>query len=131
LELLVRKAKGRKQRIVPITSALRLEITPLLPLRRPSDFLFITGSGTALMYRNALRDFQDLCNRLSITRPKTAWHTLRHTFATNYIAAGGNVVHLRRILGHSTLQMTMRYVHLQTKDLADSHSKLSSLVLYK
>ena len=54
----------------------------------------------------------------------------RHTFATNYIAAGGNVVHLQRILGHATLQMTMRYVHLQTKDLAEQHARLSSLALY-
>jgi site-specific recombinase XerD len=123
LELIIRKAKGRKPRIVPITETLRREISPLMTVRKPDEFLFQTQNGTALRYRNALRDFKYLCKRLHITRPKTAWHTLRHTFATNYISMGGNVVHLQRILGHSKLEMTMRYVHLQTKDLA----RISSL----
>jgi integrase/recombinase XerD len=130
LEILVRKAKFRKERIVPITVALRQELEPLVAARKPEDPLLITSTGTALIYRNAARDLVNLCKRLNITRPKTAWHTLRYTFATNYIAAGGNVVHLQRILGHATLQMTMRYVHLQTKDLAEPHARLSSLSLY-
>jgi integrase len=78
LGILVRKAKGRKQTIVPITAALRQEIEPLAAIRKPHEPLLIASTGTALLYRNAARDLANLCKRLNITRPKTAWHTLRH-----------------------------------------------------
>ena len=39
-------------------------------------------------------------------------HALRHTFATNYIRAGGGVRQLQVILGHQRIETTMVYVHL-------------------
>jgi integrase len=72
LEILVRKTKGRKERIVPITAALRDEIAPSAAIRKPHEPLLITRTGMALMYRNAARDLADLCKRLRITRPRTA-----------------------------------------------------------
>jgi integrase len=39
-------------------------------------------------------------------------HVGRHTFATNYLIAGGKVERLMRILGHSELETTMVYVHM-------------------
>ena len=55
------------------------------------------------------------------------FHTMRHSFAVNYIRAGGDVFRLQRILGHTTLEMTRRYVNLQTEDLQAVHDKLSLL----
>ena len=39
-------------------------------------------------------------------------HVLRHTFASHFIMNGGNILVLQKILGHSSLTMTMRYAHL-------------------
>lgn len=39
-------------------------------------------------------------------------HILRHTFASHFIMNGGNIVALQKILGHSSLNITMRYSHL-------------------
>lgn len=39
-------------------------------------------------------------------------HVLRHTFASQFVMDGGNIVVLQRILGHSSLNVTMRYAHL-------------------
>jgi site-specific recombinase XerD len=41
-----------------------------------------------------------------------SFHTARHTFAYNYISAGGNVVTLQQLLGHSNIQTTMVYTHV-------------------
>ena len=38
-------------------------------------------------------------------------HDLRHTFATRLIQGDANPFTVQRILGHSTITMTMRYVH--------------------
>jgi integrase len=44
--------------------------------------------------------------------PKKPWHALRHTFASHFMMAGGNILTLKELLGHSTVQMTMIYAHL-------------------
>ena len=40
------------------------------------------------------------------------WHTLRHTGASRRLLAGVDIVTVSKILGHSTIQTTMRYLHL-------------------
>lgn len=40
------------------------------------------------------------------------WHALRHTFASHYIMAGGNVLALQKILGHADIKHTLIYAHL-------------------
>ena len=41
-----------------------------------------------------------------------SFHVSRHTFATNYLLSGGNVVNLQKLLGHSKIEQTMIYVHI-------------------
>ena len=49
------------------------------------------------------------------------FHTLRHSFATEYIKSGGDIWELRSILGHSSINTTMVYLHM-----AEDFSKVSS-----
>jgi integrase/recombinase XerD len=54
-------------------------------------------------------------------------HSFRHTYATNYLINGGNVAVLQKILGHSKIDTTMRYVHITNKDL---HRDINRLTQY-
>lgn len=60
-----------------------------------------------------------------IPRMNSSGHRLRHTFAANFVRAGGNVFALQRLLGHSKLDMTCRYVMLAEDDLREAHRKSS------
>jgi integrase len=57
--------------------------------------------------------------------PDHPWHALRHTFASHYMMAGGNILELQKLLGHSTLAMTMVYAHLAPEHLAAGVARLS------
>jgi len=52
-------------------------------------------------------------------------HTLRHTFARHYILNGGDAFSLQRILGHRSIECTMIYVYMDTRDMCAQHAKYS------
>lgn len=52
--------------------------------------------------------------------PGQAAHVLRHTFASHFVMNGGDMLSLQKILGHSTISMTMRYSHLSPEHLSDA-----------
>ncbi|WP_116787604.1 site-specific integrase [Flavobacterium psychrotrophum] len=52
-------------------------------------------------------------------RKKLTFHVARHTFATNFLRAGGNPVHLQQLMAHAKIATTMIYVHI----LADEANK--------
>jgi integrase/recombinase XerD len=125
----IREAKGGRQRVVPMSTHLRKILFRYLRKNQPAvgDLVFFTGDGEKLNQRNALRDFKAVCRRIGVQGPRTSFHTLRHTFGKNYIRNGGDVFRLQRILGHAKLEMTRKYVNLETKDLQDVHQQFSTL----
>ena len=52
-------------------------------------------------------------------------HLFRHTFAVSYLKAGGDVLTLQRILGHTSLRMVNHYVHLARSDVVARHRRHS------
>lgn len=52
------------------------------------------------------------------------WHILRHTFASHYVTAGGNILALQKILGHADLTMTLVYAHLAPDFLGDEMDRV-------
>lgn len=57
------------------------------------------------------RELKVIARTLGIKK-KIHFHTSRHTFATNFLLSGGDVVNLQRLLGHSKIDLTMIYVHI-------------------
>lgn len=122
--------KGARQRVVPFSLGLRAElhgwIEQLPHDASPDSWLFPTARGH-ISYRNMHRDFVALCRSVGISGRRMSFHSLRHTFATSYVANGGDPLRLQRVLGHTNLQMTSRYVQTQTKDLSAVHERYSPL----
>ena len=55
---------------------------------------------------------------------KAGPHTLRHTFATEYLRRGGKLWALQRILGHADVRTTEIYLHLVGEDLVKDHREV-------
>lgn len=52
------------------------------------------------------------------------FHSLRHTAATNYLKAGYNLYEVQKLMGHSSISVTERYLHLVPNDLKEKAQKL-------
>lgn len=52
------------------------------------------------------------------------FHGLRHTFASHFMMAGGNILTLQKLLGHSSVAVTMKYAHLAPDFMRDEMSRL-------
>ncbi len=125
----IRNGKGGKERVNPFSMQLRKLLFRFMQQWKPTygDLLFYAGKGERMVQRNALRDFKALCQRLGIRGVRCSFHTARHSFAVAYLRNGGDVFRLQRILGHSKLEMTRRYVNLNTEDLQAVHQRFSPL----
>jgi len=121
--------KGRKERRIPFSFELRKVLFRYQQVRERRqarcELVFPSREGTTWDQRNSLRGLHILQDKLRL--PTFGWHRLRHTFATNYLRQGGDIVRLSMVLGHTQITTTQRYLHLLTEDLSASHQKVSIL----
>jgi site-specific recombinase XerD len=122
--------KGRKERDVPFGQKTAQALVRYITMFRPDpvnagdDFVFLSSDGYP-MTRNAV---ESVIRRLRLTSGVKKLHAylLRHTFAVNFIAAGGDLETLRRILGHESLEVTQRYLRgLKTAQLKALYNDFS------
>jgi integrase/recombinase XerD len=125
----VRQGKGAKDRLVPLSLRLLQELRAYWRLGRPRTWLFPghTADGT-MTSSNVRRRFSRLVQKVGLTK-HCSMHTLRHSYATHLLEAGVDVLTLKALLGHSSLQTTARYLHVSTQRLHQTPSLLDLLVL--
>jgi len=125
---LVVRGKGRKQRRLPVRKGLGPVLRGYVADLRPRyangcDRLLVSYTGEPLRPSSLRRSFTRYARRCGITGTP---HTLRHSFATKAIRRGVNPFKLMRLLGHSDIKTTMRYVHVSDfDDLAAAIDKMA------
>lgn len=84
------------------------------------DLVFTTRHGKLLSPRNVLRDFHRDCDQAKL--PKSIHpHSLRHTMASHWLAAGQSIKVVSERLGHTSVAFTLQtYVHLLPNQQADA-----------
>lgn len=124
-EVRVRRGKGGKPRIVPITRSAWQVLKDYIDLARPdltstrpdsASALFLSRFGTRLDAKTILRLLDGLKARAGIKKPVTP-HTLRRCFATHLLQAGANLRHIQVLLGHSSLNTTAQYLRLDAHEI--------------
>lgn len=102
--------KSGKNRSVPINEQLKAELSNV-----------IAESKTDRVFKYAYSAFREAVERAELSLPRgQLTHVLRHTFASHFMMNGGNILVLQKLLGHSSLTMTMRYAHLAPDHLQEA-----------
>jgi integrase/recombinase XerD len=125
----VRQGKGAKDRLVPLSRRLLEELRAYWRRYRPATWLFPGDQpGQPISGSNMQRRFGQLVQRVGLTK-HCSLHTLRHSYATHLLEAGVDLLTLKMLLGHKTLETTTRYLHVSTQRLQQTPSLLDLLVL--
>jgi integrase/recombinase XerD len=118
----VRKGKNYKERFIPISnqSLRHLQIylydgRPLLLGGSKSPALFISAKakrmdGQTMLWR--LKQLIQLTDNAKLQQKRVGLHTLRHSIATHLLNKGMNLEKIKEFLGHTSLESTQIYTHL-------------------
>jgi integrase len=115
--------KSGKSRSIPISPEFQDEILASRP-----------KFGRLFEDKSAKKGFSNALKRAGIELPAGQMtHVLRHTFASFFMMNDGNILKLKEILGHASLDMTMRYAHLSPSHLtqAITHNPLATIAVAK
>jgi integrase len=86
------------------------------------ELVFCKPDGGRRIHRRADVALKKICRRAGLR--SIGWHALRHTFASHLAMRGVPMKAIQELMGHSTMQMTMRYAHLAPSVKRDAVSVL-------
>ena len=125
----VRKGKGYKERMVPITKQSLQHLQNYLYDGRPyfcndkNEAFFVTQSGKRLggtMMLIRLKQLIQFTGNAELMQKDIHLHTLRHSIATHLLQNGMKLERIKEFLGHGSLDSTQIYTHfLQTENQTD------------
>lgn len=123
----IRQSKYKKDRIVPLSSAMVVGLDKYLRAENPHVWLFngkepdgrYSVKGLSWVMRESLK-------KTSIAKSINL-HSLRHSYATHLLEQGLNIVTLRDLLGHADISTTMIYLHVAQCQHITPHSPLDTL----
>jgi integrase len=124
-QILIRHAKGNKQRYVYIGSKTRKILKKYLNERKcKTEALFATTKGSRLSYSALDAQLKRVCKKAGIP-PKTL-HGFRRGFALEMLRSGeADIVTISQILGHSSLATISRYAKIDETDKMIAHKRAS------
>jgi len=130
MQLRVRKGKGAKERVLPLSKRLLEELRNYwLAQRRgytgeKSPWLFLGETAKEPIGISSARMIYNRAVEKSGVRRKGGIHVLRHSFATHLIESGVELNLVQRLMGHSSLLTTALYLHVTAKRLGEVRSPL-------
>jgi integrase len=140
-KLWLRKAKGRKDRMVPLSPTMAEDLRRYWKVHRHPLLIFpgvgrgpCSPENVARRMRAATRPMPVsslerlmIAARKELNIPACTSHTLRHSFATHLVEAGASLHTVQALLGHSNIDTTMIYLHLTHRSEQDSRALVEEL----
>lgn len=115
MQVNIQEGKGLKQRKVHLSPILLNALREYFKEYKPKYYLFEGGKGKGTHI--SVSAVREICRK---AREKTVHiskhytpHTFRHSFATHLLEQGENLLIIQRLMGHSDLRNTLKYLHVQ------------------
>ena len=131
--LLVEQGKGRKDRVVYLSSDAITALKACLELRPasvPGEQLFWNQkrANRALSSKGIQKKVERYAKAAGI---KASCHNLRHTFASNLLEEGAEVVSIKELMGHSSIESSERYAKLSNQRVKQMYLQTIKKVIDK
>ena len=116
-KLLVRQGKWGKDRVVPLSKPAAAFLLQYLEARAvKSGFVFVCETGALTTGALNCR-FQTWAKRTGVWKKGLSTHSIRHAVATHLLAGGADLRWVQELLGHESIETTVRYTHELTENL--------------
>lgn len=128
--ILIKQAKGKKDRIVPLSPKILEMLRSYYRDFKPMVYLFEGAkAGSPYDERSLQLVLKQALKKAKITKPVTL-HWLRHSYATHLLESGTDLRFIQELLGHSSSKTTEIYTHVSTKSLQKIQSPFDSCRKY-
>ncbi|MFM7585429.1 MAG: tyrosine-type recombinase/integrase [Bacteroidota bacterium] len=124
--LYVAHSKGDKDRVVPLSQKLLIQLREYYLDYRPRVFLFEGQGGGKYAPKSLQLVFQKALEEAGICKPATL-HWLRHSYATHLLESGTDIRYIQELLGHSSSRTTEIYTHVSNRELKKIRSPFDDL----
>jgi integrase/recombinase XerD len=125
--LIIRQAKGRKDRVAPISEKIIAMLREYYKMYKPEKWLFEgQNKGDRYSEQSLQKVLKIALSRTSIKKPVTL-HWLRHSYATHLLESGTDLRFIQELLGHKSSKTTEIYTHVSTKSLRKIKSPFDDL----
>lgn len=124
----IRKAKGKKDRVVMLDDTLAILIKDWMNTGSGKEFLFEGYTeGEPLSRRTIEKIFENACIKSAID-PRGGIHSLRHSFATHLLEQGTDLRYIQELLGHASSKTTEIYTHVAIHKIVTIRSPIGGLL---
>ena len=124
--VIFKNTKNGENKIIPLVSQIKCMMIKRYEGRRDKDGLVFGTYDQPIKVRDFRKAFDNAVIRAELKDFK--FHDLRHTAATYLALSGIPIRDIAEILGHKTMQMTMRYSHLNSNRLQDAMIELNKKI---
>uniref|UniRef100_UPI00057B9432 tyrosine-type recombinase/integrase n=1 Tax=Sphingobacterium sp. T2 TaxID=1590596 RepID=UPI00057B9432 len=127
MQVLIEAGKGKKDRYVPLPSAVLDLLREYYKAYRPKTYLFEGRYGGRYSVRSVQAVFKNAMKAAKVNKP-IGIHGLRHSYATHLLEYGTDMSFIQQLLGHNDIKATMLYAKVSNAQLNSIKSPLDRML---
>lgn len=125
--LIVRQSKGKKDRVVPLSSKTVDLLREYYKFEKPNQYLFEGEKPNSRYSEGSLQKVLKSAVAKSGIKKPVSLHWLRHSYATHLLENGTDLRYIQEILGHSSSRTTEIYTHVTDNSIRRIKSPFDDL----